>query len=227
MTSGTPAYAFWHWESGGGETTLGLNGVAVEALRMSLRDFYQYFFYAIWLILIVFWLVLSRNVKVTVRRQAALPRLLNLALLYAAAALLAGPFVPVHWLTLRILPGSHWRLWCGIGALLTLLGVLFTIWARIYIGRNWSSVAAVKANHELITSGPYRWVRHPIYSGLVLGFLGTAIAIGQWRGALAVALSLIAIVQRIVIEERLMREQFGAVYDAYAQRVRALVPGIV
>lgn len=194
---------------------------------MSLGDFYQYFFYAIWLLLLVFWLALARNVKVTVRRQAALPRLLNLALLYAAAALLAGPFVPVHWLTVRVLPSSQWKIWCALGAVLTLFGVLFTIWARMYIGRNWSSVAAVKVNHELITGGPYRWVRHPIYLGLTLGFVGTAMAIGQWRGMLAVVLSLIAIAQRILVEERFMREQFGNVYDTYAQRVQALVPGLI
>ncbi len=65
------------------------------------------------------------------------------------------------------------------------------------------------------------------YSGLTLGFVGTAMAIGQWRGMLALALSRIAIAQRILVEERFMREQFGTVYDVYAQRVRALVPGLV
>jgi protein-S-isoprenylcysteine O-methyltransferase Ste14 len=194
---------------------------------MSLGDFYQYFFYAIWLLWMILWLVLARTVKVTVRRQAALPRLLNLALLYGAAALLAAPFVPATWLTVRVLPGSQWKIWCALGAALTLLGVLLTIWARFYLGRNWSAVAAVKADHELVTGGPYRWVRHPIYSGLLLAFVGTAVAIGQWRGVLAVALSLIAVAHRIIVEERFMRQQFGTGYDTYAQRVPALVPGLI
>ncbi len=194
---------------------------------MSLGAFYQYYFYAIWLLWIIFWLALARNVKVTVRRHAALPRLLNLALLYGAAALLAGPFAPVPWLTGRVLPSSQWKIWCALGAALTLLGMLCALWARICLGRNWSSVAAVKDDHELVTGGPYRWVRHPIYAGLTLGFVGTAVAIGQWRGVLALALSLIAIAQRILVEERFMRQQFGTVYDVYAQRVRALVPGLV
>lgn len=194
---------------------------------MSLGAFYQYFFYAIWLVVIMFWLVLARNVKVTVQRQVTLPRLLNLALLCTAAALLAGPFVPVPWLAARVLRSSQWRLWCALGAALTFSGVLVMLWARICLGRNWSFVAAVTNDHELVTGGPYRWVRHPIYSGLMLGFIGTAMAIGQWRGILAVALLLIAIAQRIVVEERFMRQQFGVDYDAYAQRVRALVPGLV
>ena len=88
-------------------------------------------------------------------------------------------------------------------------------------------MAAVKVDHELVTGGPYRWVRHPIYSGLLLAFVGTALANGQWRGILAVALVLFAFAQRIVIEERFMRQQFGSAYDAYAQRVRGLIPGVI
>jgi len=194
---------------------------------MGLGRFYQYFFYAIWLVVIAFWLVRSRDVKVTVRRQARLPRLVNLTLIYGAAVLLAGPFVPFAWLTERVIPGALWKVSSAAGAGLTLLGVLVMIWARTHLGRNWSSVAAVKADHELITDGPYRWMRHPIYAGMLLAFIGTAVAIGQWRGVLAVSLALVAFLQRIVLEDRFMREQFGSVYESYAQRVHALVPGVL
>ena len=194
---------------------------------MSLSDFYEIFFYGIWVLWSMLWWLFARNVKVTAHRQAALPRLLNMALLLAAAALLAVPHLPVPGLEARLLPGSQWKLWAALGAALTFLGLLFTVWARIYLGRNWSGVAAVKADHELITGGPYRWVRHPIYSGLALAFLGMAIAGGQWRGVLSIVLVLIAIVQRIVVEERFMLQQFGVAYDAYARQVRALVPGLI
>lgn len=194
---------------------------------MSLSDFYETFFYGIWVLWCTLWLVLACNVKVTARRQAAPPRLLNTSLLVCAAAVLAAPHLPVPGLEVRLLPLAQWRLWAALGAALTLLGLLFTVWARIYLGRNWSGVAAVKADHELITGGPYRYVRHPIYSGLALAFIGMAMADGQCRGVLSIALTLIAIVQRIIVEERFMRQQFGTVYDAYAQRVRALVPGLV
>lgn len=194
---------------------------------MNLGTFYQYFFYGVWFLLVAFWVARSRDVKVTARRQARLPRIANLTLIYAASALLAGPFVPLGWLTDRVIPVSLWKEYCDAGAGLTLLGALLMIWARIHLGRNWSSVAAVKVDHELVTDGPYRWMRHPIYSGLLLAFIGTSLAIGQWRGILAVALALAAFLQRIVIEDRFMREQFGAVYESYAQRVRALVPGVL
>ncbi len=194
---------------------------------MYLGKFYDYFFPVVWLGWVLLWLVLARNVKATVRRQPMLPRLVNMSLLFCAAALLWAQRIPVTSLMRRFLPGSQWPFWAALGAILTLVGLLFTVWARVYLGRNWSGVATLKADHELITGGPYQWVRHPIYSGLTLAFLGSALAIGQWRGVLALVLAVVAIVQRIFVEERLMREQFGAAYDAYAQRVRALVPGLI
>ena len=194
---------------------------------MSLSDFYQYYFTVIWVVWLIVWFVWARNVKVTVRKQSTVPRLLNTALLSCAAALLWARQVAVLGLARRVLPASQWRLWAAAGAALTLVGMLFMVWARIHLGRNWSGVASIKADHELITGGPYRWVRHPIYSGLALAFIGTAMAVGQWRAVLAVMLALIAIAHRIIVEERFMREQFGSVYDAYAHRVRALVPGLV
>lgn len=198
-----------------------------EDMHMSLGNFYQIFFYGIWVVWTIFWVVLARNVKVTARRQPTLPRLFNMALLVCAAAVLAIPHLPIPGLEVHLLPPSQWKFWVGLGAALTFLGLLFAVWARIYLGRNWSGVAAVKADHELITGGPYRWVRHPIYSGLALAFLGMALAGGEWRGVLSIALALTAIVQRIIVEERFMRQQFGVAYDTYAQRVRALVPGLV
>ena len=194
---------------------------------MHLGTFYQYYFYAIWLLVVAFWVARARDVKVTARRQARLPRVVNLTLICGAAALLAGPFVSVAWLTDRVIPVTLWKEYCAAGAGLTTLGALLMIWARIHLGRNWSSVAAVKVDHELVTDGPYRWMRHPIYSGLLLAFIGTALAIGQWRGVLAVALVLVAFLQRIVIEDEFMREEFGAVYESYAQHVRALVPWVI
>jgi protein-S-isoprenylcysteine O-methyltransferase Ste14 len=196
-------------------------------MNMSLTEFYDIFFYGTWAAWSILWLVFARNVKVTARRQAALPRLLNVALLVCAAAVLAAPHLPVPGLDVHLLPASQGKIWAALGAALTFLGLLFAVWARVHLGRNWSGVAAVKADHELVSGGPYGWVRHPIYSGLALAFVGTAVAVGEWRGLLSITLVLTAIVQRIFVEERFMRQQFGVAYDAYAQRVPALVPGCI
>lgn len=197
---------------------------------MNWVEFYQRFFRTVWLLWVVAWWIFAINVKTTVRRQAWLPNLLNTALWFCAFGLLWTSIVPVpvRGLMGRFLPGAQWPLWSALGAILTLIGLLFTVWARVYLGRNWSGMGVtLKADHELVTGGPYGLVRHPIYCGLALALIGTALAMGQWRGVLAVVLLLIAIAHRIVVEERFMREQFGTSYDAYAKRVRALVPGLI
>jgi protein-S-isoprenylcysteine O-methyltransferase Ste14 len=195
---------------------------------MNWAEFYQRFFPTVWLTWVVAWWVFGLNVKVTVRRQAPLSNLLNTALWFCGFGLLWASLVPVPGLMARFLPVAQWPFWGALGAVLTLIGLLFTVWARVYLGRNWSGMGVtIKANHELVTGGPYALVRHPIYSGLTLALIGTALAIGQWRAVLAVVLVLIAIAHRIIVEERFMREQFGAIYDAYAERVRAFVPGLI
>jgi protein-S-isoprenylcysteine O-methyltransferase Ste14 len=94
----------------------------------------------------------------------------------------------------------------------------------VHIGRNWSGVVTVKQDHEMVRSGPYAIVRHPIYSGLLLAFLGTAVARGDWQALLAVPLVLVAFLRKIRLEERWMAEQFPRDYPAYRTRVPALVP---
>jgi protein-S-isoprenylcysteine O-methyltransferase Ste14 len=88
-------------------------------------------------------------------------------------------------------------------------------------------MVTVKQDHELITSGPYAFVRHPIYTGLLLAFIGSAVARGELRGVLAVLLVFGGLWYKLRHEERWMREQFGEQYDLYSKRVAALVPGIL
>jgi protein-S-isoprenylcysteine O-methyltransferase Ste14 len=96
-----------------------------------------------------------------------------------------------------------------------------------HLGKNWSQAVTLKEDHELITTGPYALVRHPIYTGLLLGFIGCAVARGEWRGLLAVALVFVALWRKLRLEEKWMRAQFGASYETYSRHVAALVPYIV
>jgi protein-S-isoprenylcysteine O-methyltransferase Ste14 len=88
-------------------------------------------------------------------------------------------------------------------------------------------VVQVKQDHELIQRGPYRFVRHPIYTGLLLAFFGTAVAIGEWRGLICVAIVAASFWFKLRLEERWMRENFGAAYEQYMQRTKALIPGVL
>jgi len=178
-----------------------------------------------WLSWAGYWWAASRNVKTTSRREPLQSRLSYIVPLMLAMGLLWLPKIPIQALGERFLPIGIWPFW--IGAVLTLAGLLVTVWARVHLGRNWSGTITVKHDHELITSGPYRFVRHPIYSGLLLAFIGSALARAEWRGVLAVVLAFWALWRKLRIEEQWMREQFGLAYEAYARRVAALVPFVL
>jgi len=107
--------------------------------------------------------------------------------------------------------------------LLVAAGLGFSVWARVHLGRNWSAEVVVKQDHALIRSGPYRHLRHPIYSGMLLAFLGMALAFGEWRGLLALALVFASFARKSRMEERFMRETFPE-YAEYQRETRALIP---
>lgn len=112
------------------------------------------------------------------------------------------------------------------GVALLLAGLGYALWARNHLGGNWSGVATVKEGHELIRTGPYRYSRHPIYTGLLLAIVGSAIALGEWRGVIGALLCLASLIRKIGIEERFLGEVFGAQYAEFRKEVRALVPGV-
>ena len=186
---------------------------------------HRYLFFAMWASWGAYWLALWLNVKANARREPLASRLLHIVPLMLAFLLLARPGIPVPLLRERFLPLAEWPFW--IGAAITAGGLLFAVWARVHIGRNWSGTVTIKEGHELVTTGPYAMVRHPIYSGLLLAFVGSAAARGEWRGVLAVLIALWALWGKLRLEERWMREQFGEAYETYSRRVAALVPFIL
>ncbi len=192
---------------------------------MLMAVIYDYLFPAMWLVYTAYWWAISTDVKETTRREPGASRFVRMVLLLGALALLWLPSVPVAVLNKRFLPPGTWWFWCG--AAVTVGGMLFSVWARRHLGKNWSQAVTLKEDHEFITSGPYALVRHPIYTGLLLAIVGCALARGEWRGVLAVALVFGALWQKLKLEEKWMRVQFGESYEAYSRRVAALVPHIL
>jgi protein-S-isoprenylcysteine O-methyltransferase Ste14 len=113
----------------------------------------------------------------------------------------------------------------ALGLLLLFLGLGFAVWARVHIGRNWGAPMTQKEEPELVTTGPYRRVRHPIYSGIIVAGLGTAIAL-SWIWLTAVVLAAIYFVYSATVEERYLTEQFPHTYPAYKRSTKMLVPFI-
>jgi len=112
----------------------------------------------------------------------------------------------------------------GVGLALTAVGLAFSVWARLCIGKNWSARIELKQGHQLIRKGPYAIVRHPIYLGFMMATLGTAIVFAEWSGLLAFALIVAAWGYKARLEESAMTEQFGSEYEQYRRKVKALIP---
>ena len=118
---------------------------------------------------------------------------------------------------------DRWR--TGVGLVLFAAGLAFAIWARLHIGPNWGSPMSQKDDPELVTSGPYRHVRHPIYAGILFAAIGTAVAL-SWAWLIAVALAAVYFIYSAVVEERNLTRQFPDAYPAYKRSSKMLVPFI-
>jgi protein-S-isoprenylcysteine O-methyltransferase Ste14 len=122
----------------------------------------------------------------------------------------------------RFLPDSPNYRW--IGLFMTIAGVIFAIWARVTLGRNWSGTVTVKQNHELIRTGPYALVRHPIYTGITFAVIGTVIFDGEIRSIIFIVAMLSLLTHKMKIEEQFMTTQFGSEYTSYRQNTKVLLP---
>ncbi|HUB67505.1 MAG TPA: isoprenylcysteine carboxylmethyltransferase family protein, partial [Candidatus Methylacidiphilales bacterium] len=178
----------------------------------------------LWLAWIAYWLVSATGNKTIVRRESPGSQLSYKLPLLIGGLLLTIYHWPGHWLSRPFLFPPH--ILFPLGAILVVLGLGFSVWARVHIGGNWSGIVTLKKDHQLIRTGPYRWVRHPIYTGILLALLGTVLAIGQWRGLIALGFMTCGFIRKLRIEEQWLGEAFGPEYDAYKKEVSALIPGV-
>jgi protein-S-isoprenylcysteine O-methyltransferase len=178
----------------------------------------------IWAVFGVLWLLAAAFAKRTVQSQGSGARILQLALLVAAYVLLADPNLGWDFLDQRLVPESTAATATGYAVLAA--GMLFAGWARVLLRGNWSSNVTLKQDHTLVSSGPYRIVRHPIYAGLLLALFGTAIVLGELRCFLGIVLAAIAWKYKSVNEEAFMIQKFGHQYVRYRMEVKGLVPYI-
>ncbi len=177
-----------------------------------------------WILFLLYWIVSARAVKRIAERQSRLSSFAHRVPLGLGYFLLLFRGLP-HPFNLALTP--HTEPARAFGAVLCVLGLLVTLWARRTLAGNWSSDVTFKQGHELIQTGPYRFARHPIYTGLLGMSLGTAIAGGQlrsWLGLLSVGAALWI---KLTQEESLMLRHFPDAYPSYRARVKALVPFIL
>jgi protein-S-isoprenylcysteine O-methyltransferase Ste14 len=176
----------------------------------------------VWITVGLVWLAASSSLKSVARAEPLGSRLFHILAIALAFLLLFDSRLPIVILNRQFVSNTPAVGWTGFA--LTVAGAALDIWARLLLGANWSATVTVKRNHELMQTGPYAIVRHPIYSGFLLAMLGTAIAFGEVRGLIAFALALVAWRMKSLVEERFMIDQFGEQYAQYKNDVKALIP---
>lgn len=170
----------------------------------------------------LYWVITWLRVKRTKVSERLGGRLATLVPIVFAFELMFSNRLRIGLLGIRFLPGDVWIAWLGV--ILTSLGAATAIWARFCLGQFWSSRVTLKEGHQLIRSGPYAYVRHPIYSGMLLGMIGTALVVGEWRGVLATALVLAGHSYKALREESLLIGEFGDEYASYRHSTGFLFP---
>ncbi|HET9374058.1 MAG TPA: isoprenylcysteine carboxylmethyltransferase family protein [Chthoniobacterales bacterium] len=171
---------------------------------------------ALWFVLVVYLTVSAIGVKQETKGHLWQ----SFGLMFAIIAAFLLPHLPLfHFLNFA--PVNP--ILSSAGVILCAAGMIFLLWGRQCLGRNWSQTVAVKKGHELVTSGPYRYLRHPMYAGGLLACIGSAIvAGGPWIFLLVILGALF--LWRVGAEDRLMAQQFPNEYPDYKKRTKALIP---
>jgi len=179
----------------------------------------------LWLLLLIVWVVMRFSMKTAKQRenpwqyaQHGLMISLGFLLLFTNQTLLPRlnrpllPQIPLIWES---------------GLALAAFGIAFAIWARLALGANWSGLVTLKKDHELIRKGPYRWIRHPIYTGILLGMLGTVMVRDHLRDWLGIAIVFLAFYFKARREERFLLQEFGAGFEDHARHTGMFLPKLL
>jgi protein-S-isoprenylcysteine O-methyltransferase Ste14 len=198
--------------------------VAVHLTQIDVRHFFSpsIAINVLWLIFVAYWLISAFKRKQTKSRESMLQRLSYVVPLWLMWMLLFRGIVQFPWLNMRFLPDAATTVW--IGTALTAAGIAVACWARYHLGENWSGTVTLKENHELIRTGPYRNIRHPIYTGILLALLGTAIAVGEVRAIIAVAIAYTSFYTKARREESFLSQEFGPKFAEHQRHTGMFLP---
>jgi protein-S-isoprenylcysteine O-methyltransferase Ste14 len=178
-----------------------------------------------WIIFVAVWSLAAVSTKRTVYRESHSQRLRYWGLFVVACLLMINGRQLPYPLNLRIIPNAAPIEWTA--TLLCIAGLLVALWARVMLGRNWSGMVTLKEGHELVERGPYRFVRHPIYTGMLTMFFATALVQRHLAGFVGVLLMFASFWIKLGLEENLMLQQFPGRYAGYRQRTKRLIPFVL
>ena len=170
----------------------------------------------------MYWIISGLKTRTTVRREPFASRYGVLALEIIGFVLLFSQYASVGVLALLIFPRT--MVGAVAGTIATWTGIGLALWARVHLGQYWSARITLKEDHQLIRTGPYARLRHPIYTGLDLAAIGSAVVIDHWRCVLGVCLIVLGYVIKARREERLLAGQFGAAFEEHRRHTGFLLP---
>ena len=175
-----------------------------------------------WIIFLVYWAVRALKTRATVRKESFAARYSVMFLEVVGFTVLFNDAAGIGILGRHFLPRTI--MLAVIGVVLTWAGIGIALWARYNLGQFWSGRVTIKEDHQLIRSGPYAFLRHPIYTGLDLAAIGTALVIDRWRCVVGVCVIILGFVIKAKREEALLAAQFGEAFDEHRKRTGFLIP---
>ena len=180
----------------------------------------------LWMLLCLYWLISALQRKAAVKRESWLQRLWHLIPMSVAVYLLFHAESNRGWLDKRFVsPVLSTEV---VGVTIVALGVALAMWARWHLGANWSSTVTIREQHELIRTGPYRLMRHPIYTGILIGMAGTALVRGEISRVVGfgVAVTVTAFYLKARREESYLTQEFGAIFADHARQTGMFLPRV-
>lgn len=175
-----------------------------------------------WVTFGAYWLIVSRRGKAAQTSESPVYRILRLLLLVITFTLLFEQWTAVGFLGRNFLPRTQSLSYSGFG--LALAGLAIAMWARISLGEYWSDQIALKVDHQLVRTGPYARMRHPIYSGVLLGVAGGALLVDEWRGVLAFLLLLTNYIVKAKREDKILSGAFPTEFTSHKKSAGFLLP---
>jgi protein-S-isoprenylcysteine O-methyltransferase Ste14 len=175
-----------------------------------------------WMIWAIWWLAMAFFSKSTKRRESVIQRIEHLVPAFLGFLLIFRKDFAGAWLARPVFSANSLLLLTCV--VVTILGLLFAVWARLTLGSNWSGTVTIKTNHQLIRRGPYRWIRHPIYTGMLAALLATAIAQGLLSGLVGFAFASLALYRKARREEKFLAQEFGEGFTEHRQHTGMFLP---
>lgn len=179
----------------------------------------------LWIAWLAIWLIWALRSKQTRQRESFASQISYRVPIVIAICFMVYTKHLAPWRTANILPHGGWFGWLGV--VITVFGFALALWARALLGGNWSGEVTIKVDHELICTGPYRYVRHPIYTGILIALAGSALAYDPWRSVFALPLFWLSFTIKRLKEEEFMRQTFGAQYIDYSHTTGAIFPKLL